>query len=196
MDDQQIRVLIVDDSPLIRQIMSDLIEAAPGVSVAGTAENGKEALKEFERLQPDVITLDIQMPVMDGLQTLQAILEIKPVPIIMVSAQTSLGASITLQALEKGAMDYISKPEGVQHLETLAQDLLRKIRTFAGTNVQRVLETRKLSAQRRQQRIMDRKQHTASLGSQIKAAGDSYLHDKVIALGISTGGPTSSDDNL
>ena len=85
-----IRVLVVDDSALIREIVSDCIAAAAGMEVAGKASNGREGLEMVEALQPDVVTLDVQMPVMDGLEALDAILRRRPTPVIMVSTLTQL----------------------------------------------------------------------------------------------------------
>jgi len=138
-----IRVLIVDDSAVVRTIIADSIAATPGMSVAGTAANGRQTLQMLDLVRPDVITLDIQMPVMDGLTALDAILARRPVPVIMVSSMTKRGANMTLDALDRGAVDYLEKPDyGVKTRTALQEELPRKIRAAAGGDVRRVLEIR------------------------------------------------------
>ena len=111
-----IRVLVVDDSTLIREIVSDCIAAAPGMEVAGKARNGREGLEMVEALRPDVVTLDMQMPVMDGLETLDAILRRQPTPVIMVSTLTQRGADITFEALDAGRSTTFPSPTGCSRL--------------------------------------------------------------------------------
>jgi two-component system chemotaxis response regulator CheB len=194
MSAESVRVLVVDDSPLIREMISDFIREAPGMEVVGVAEDGKAALAAFDRLRPDVVTLDVQMPLMDGLETLDALLARRPLPIIMVSGQTRLGADITLEALERGALDYVAKPDGVRNSAALKDDLLRKIRSVHGTDVQRVMEIRRQRAERRRHRAEERKQRlaqkdlTAVPPPRSETPPVEYA-DKCIAVGISTGGP-------
>ncbi len=187
MADRPIRILIVDDSAVIREIINDYISEAPGLEVAGKARDGEDALAKLESLKPDVITLDIQMPKMDGLQTLDAILQRDPVPVIMVSSLTQLGANITLDALDRGALDYVAKPEnGAGVAAALRDELLRKIRTMAGTDVRRMLRIRKERAERmKRKRALKAVARDEAPVCEIEA---SYA-DKCIALGISTGGP-------
>jgi two-component system chemotaxis response regulator CheB len=184
---RRIRVLVVDDSPLIRQIIADIVAEQADLEVAGMAGNGQQALQMIESLRPDVVTLDIQMPQMDGLETLAAILERCPVPVIMVSSLTQRGASVTLDALDRGALDYVAKPETSTAADrTWGEELLRKIRAMAGTNVLRVLEIRRERAARL-------KASMASAGGRPPVSSDAgtaqYVADKCIAIGISTGGP-------
>ena len=187
MASRNIRVLVVDDSPLIREIITDFITEAPGMKVAGIANDGRHALEVFDDVRPDIVTLDIQMPRMNGLETLDALLKRRPVPIIMVSSLTQRGADATLDALERGAMDYVTKSEGVQGTaDGLRDHLLRTIRAMAGTDVERVLHARKERERRRQERRTARRDktgRTAPQGQEIE------LEDKCIAIGISTGGP-------
>ena len=147
---EEIRVLVVDDSAVVRSIIADSIAATPGMKVVGTAGDGRRRMEILDALRPDVITLDIQMPNMDGLATLDAILARRPVPVVMVSSLTKLGANITLDALDRGAVDYLAKPDyGAKTRSALREDLPRKIRTAAGLDVQRILEIRRQRKQRR-----------------------------------------------
>jgi len=182
---RSIRVLVVDDSILIREMICDQIAAAPDIEVVGRAADGRKALEIIDAVNPDVVTLDIQMPKMDGLATLDAILERRPVPVIMVSALTQMGANTTLDALERGALDYVPKPQGSpESSAVLGEELLRKIRTAAGTNVQRILEIRRERKIRREKR--KEQQHVPK---RVSTASPAELVDKCIAIGISTGGP-------
>jgi two-component system chemotaxis response regulator CheB len=132
-----ISVLVVDDSVVMRRLVSDILAADPGIEVVGTAPNGKVALAKIPQLNPDVITLDIEMPVMDGLETLTALRALYPkLPVIMFSTLTERGASATLDALERGASDYVSKPAHVgsvvASMEAVRSQLIPKIKALAG----------------------------------------------------------------
>lgn len=118
------RVLVVDDSAVCREMICDFINEAPGIEVAGSAQDGRDALAQIETLRPDVVTLDIQMPRMNGLETLDAILSRNPLPVIMVSALTQRAADITLDALERGALDYVAKPDGAASVKDSLRDEL------------------------------------------------------------------------
>jgi two-component system chemotaxis response regulator CheB len=182
MASSKIRVLVVDDSALMREIIGDFIKAAPDMELAATAPDGLKALALAESLRPDVVTLDIQMPQMDGLETLTRLLQRSPLPVVMVSSLTQLGASITLDALERGAMDYIGKPDSAAAVAaTLGEELLRKIRAIAGTDVGRILRIR--------QERKARQQAAAPRAAEPAAEAAQFLADKCIAVGISTGGP-------
>jgi two-component system chemotaxis response regulator CheB len=124
-DAGRIGVLIVDDSALMRRLLSDLLGSAPEIKVVGTARDGREALVETIRLKPDVITLDVEMPEVSGLEALPALLAAHDAPVVMISALTQEGAEVTLQALELGAFDFLPKPQRNQLAELRAsRDLL------------------------------------------------------------------------
>jgi len=128
-----IRVLVIDDSALMRQILSDLLSRAPGVTVAGTARDAHEGRELIKTLNPDVITLDVEMPGMDGLAFLERIMMLRPMPVVMVSSLTRTGADATVRALELGAVDCVAKPGGSdgRGFEIMAAELLEKIRVAA-----------------------------------------------------------------
>ena len=109
----QIKVLVVDDSSLVRRIITDILESDPQIKVIGTADNGEAAVKMANKLDPDVITMDIEMPVMDGLTALKRIIATNPKPVIMMSVFTQHGAEETFKALEYGAVDFIPKPSSM-----------------------------------------------------------------------------------
>jgi two-component system, chemotaxis family, protein-glutamate methylesterase/glutaminase len=139
----RVRVLIVDDSALMRRLLSDLLSSAPEIEIVGTARDGREAVLQTARLKPDVITLDVEMPEVSGLEALPAILAVHLAPVVMVSALTQEGADITLQALELGAVDFMAKPERNQLAEMRAsRDLLvGKVLAAAQSRVRRPRRT-------------------------------------------------------
>jgi len=113
----KLRVLVVDDSAFMRRIISDLLAEDPGLEIAGRARNGLEAVRMVSELQPDVVTLDIEMPVKNGLEALREIMRICPTPVVMVSSLTQEGANETMQALDAGAVDFVTKPSGTISLD-------------------------------------------------------------------------------
>lgn len=132
-----VRVLVVDDSVVVRKLITDALSADPDIEVVGTAANGRIALAKIPQLRPDVVTLDIEMPVMDGLETLNHLRSSHPaLPVIMFSTLTERGASATLTALERGARDYVTKPGNVGSLaeskEAVRRQLVPKILGLCG----------------------------------------------------------------
>src|SRR3990172_6291749 len=117
-----IRVMVVDDSAVVRAMICDAVSRTPEMEVVGTAADGHQAIEVFRTTQPDVVTLDIRMPVMDGLEALDALLSIRPVPVIMVSSLTQLGAEITLEALDRGAIEYVAKPDSAAESQVTLQE--------------------------------------------------------------------------
>jgi chemotaxis response regulator CheB len=107
---EKIRVLVVDDSALMRKLIPQVLQRDPSIEVVGTAMDGEVGLRKLEELKPHVVTLDLDMPRMDGLEMLRQITRKHRVPVILVSAQTERGASVTLKALALGAFDFVTKP--------------------------------------------------------------------------------------
>jgi len=176
-----IKVLVVDDSAFMRKAIENMLKKEPNIEVVGFARNGVEAIEMVQKLKPDIITLDIEMPQMDGLTALRKILEISSIPVIMVSSLTTEGAEATLKALEIGAVDFIPKDKSFASLGIMKieDQLIEKIKTFAG---------RKVIA-----KAATMKQATPVTPTQLppKKTGAIDGNKKIVAIGTSTGGPQS-----
>lgn len=133
----QTRVLIVDDSALVRQTLSKILGGDPGIEVVGTANDPYEAREKIKRLNPDVLTLDVEMPRMDGIQFLRNLMRLRPMPVLMVSSLTEKGAQVTLEALDLGAVDFVSKPKfDLAHsLEDYAEQITAKVKLAARARI-------------------------------------------------------------
>src|ERR1700719_3093908 len=136
---KKIRVLIVDDSAFMRKVLETILVTDENVQVVGHAKDGREAVRLSESLKPDVITMDINMPVMDGLQATAEIMTTNPRPIVVVSSESREGADSTLRALELGAIEFVAKPtSGVDlDMQSVREELLRKVRMAAKVRVVR-----------------------------------------------------------
>lgn len=177
----KIRLLIVDDAVVIRRLLADCFAGDPDIDVVGTAANGQIALAKLPQLNPDAITLDMEMPVMDGLQTLAAIRKThRTLPVIMFSTLTERGASATLDALALGASDYVTKPANVGSvgaaMQRVRNELIPKIRALCGRNTA----------------------PAEPIGGEIKAVAPRPQYGliapaqvDVLAIGVSTGGPNA-----
>ncbi|HEX8884343.1 MAG TPA: response regulator, partial [Noviherbaspirillum sp.] len=135
----KIRVVVVDDSALIRSVLREIIDSQPDMEVAGVAPDPLVAREMIRRLDPDVLTLDVEMPKMDGLDFLEKLMRLRPMPVVMVSTLTERGSEITMRALELGAVDFVTKPKisiqtGMREYTELITD---KIRAAARARVKR-----------------------------------------------------------
>lgn len=164
----QIKLLIVDDSILIRRILTDILQKDEQIQVIGTARDGEDALEKVARLKPDVVTMDVEMPKMNGLTALRRIMQTNPTPVVMISALTQREALLTLKALEMGAVDYVPKGQSPLEMNTMQEELISKIKTAASANLapaRPVLQA-----------------HYASTNTR---------SEKVISIAASTGGPAA-----
>lgn len=178
-----ISVLVVDDSALVRRLVTSVLEQADGIEVVGTASNGEVALRKVDELKPDLVTLDIEMPVMDGLTALRELHRRHPrLPVIMFSTLTQSGAAATLEALSAGASDYITKPtNGVSLTASLIEvgdQLVPRVRALAGRNNRPTLPP-----------ALANSQPKPPVATRPGARPQRAIVPRVIAIGSSTGGP-------
>lgn len=172
----KIRVLVVDDAVVMRRLIANVLEADPELELAGSAPNGKLALQKIPQVNPDVVTLDVEMPEMDGIETITEIRKLYPhLPVIMFNTMTRRGALATLDALARGATDYVTKPanvgsvsEGIERLET---ELIPKIKAYA--------------------RSKSQPSPVSMPPHDLRAPGAASATCSLIAIGSSTGGPNA-----
>jgi two-component system chemotaxis response regulator CheB len=172
-----IKVLIVDDSALMRALLTEIIGGAPDLVVVGSAPDPIAAREMIKTLNPDVLTLDVEMPKMDGLEFLGRLMKLRPMPVVMISSLTERGSEVTLQALELGAVDYVAKPraENVSLLQGYAEEIRDKIRAAHGAQLRRHVAAPVAPA--------------APRGAEPLAGVSSrLLTERLIAIGASTGG--------
>ncbi|NLF82409.1 MAG: chemotaxis response regulator protein-glutamate methylesterase [Candidatus Gastranaerophilales bacterium] len=162
---KKINVLIVDDSLFMRRMISDMLKEHPRINVAGMAENGEAALKMVQALSPDVVILDVEMPVMDGLETLEKMNKIRPTPVIMLSSFTKRGAETTIKAFELGISDFVTKPDANTRIDLIKDELITKILVAKLSNKQMQVEIPYINKKLRSTK------------------------EKIVVIGSSTGGP-------
>ncbi|MBQ0131419.1 MAG: chemotaxis response regulator protein-glutamate methylesterase [Comamonas sp.] len=184
---KKIRVVVVDDSALVRSLLSEIINRQHDMECVGTANDPLVAREMIRELNPDVITLDVEMPKMDGIDFLGRLMRLRPMPVLMISTLTERGAEVTMRALELGAVDFVAKPRvGVANgLSQLATEIVEKIRVAAVAHVHRTVERAAQAAAK-----------SAATGSTTVAAAPvssatllgRLSTEKLIAIGASTGG--------
>ncbi len=176
------RILIIDDSAFMRKSLSIILSSDPSIEIVGTAPDGMEGVELAKRLRPDLITLDIEMPRMDGLTALKIIMKDCPTPVIMVSSLTTQGAEATLKALELGALDFISKEMSFVsvNITKIKDELIQKVKTIA----------RSSAIRRRYQKPLEEIQGS-DIRARIKTGMIPKFGCRAIVLGVSTGGPLS-----
>jgi len=170
-----IRVLVVDDSALMRKILTKMLSEADDIELVGTAMDGSFALKKVEDLRPDVVTLDLDMPNVDGLTALKQIVDRLQIPVVLVSAHTEKGASITFEALSAGAVDFVTKPQRLLStpLDALGATLIEKIRVAAGVKIHR----------------FDARPRTSREPTPVPTSSVPNGSHHLVVIGASTGGP-------
>jgi two-component system chemotaxis response regulator CheB len=169
----KIRVLVVDDSALMRKLISSLLEKDPEIEVVATAIDGCFALAKVEQLKPDVVTLDVDMPRMDGLTALGEMVSKHHTPVVMLSSLTTRGAALTMQALEKGAIDFVCKPTNNAKLADMSDELILKVKTAARANAM---------AFTTQPPVVPVKKAPSTIGQGRRS-------NRIVAIGASSGGP-------
>lgn len=183
--EQLINVLVVDDAVVVRRMVTDILAAEPGIRVVGTAPNGRIALQKVTQLQPDILTLDVEMPELDGLSTLKELRRTHPrLPVIMFSTLTDRGTAETIDALASGASDYVTKPANVGSVSTAQQrireQLIPKIKALCGhPDAVPPLASPSLRS------------NPAASVAPVRMATASSGSPAVVAIGVSTGGPNA-----
>ena len=177
-----INVLVVDDSAFMRRAITKMLENEPDVHVVATARSGEEAIAKAEQVNPDIITMDVEMPGIGGLEAVRQIAAHHRVPIIMVSTLTRDGAETTFRALENGAVDFIAKPDAAYtNMNEVARDLVRKIRTFARRGARPFVESPL-------PRVAERQAPPAPPSQHPRQGREPFA---CVAIGTSTGGPVA-----
>ena len=204
--DLMLKLLIVDDSALMRRHLTQLFESE-GEFIIRHARNGKEAVRENREFEPDVVTLDINMPEMDGISALSLIMAERPVPVIMLSSLTTKGAIATFEALNLGAVDFVPKPDGTISLsvDDIARELITKVRSAARAKLRSARATHSTAsssaapstrATENLARKTERPSHRASRPTSDSMHTAVGVRDKVVIIGVSTGGPRTLEDIL
>jgi len=186
----KVKVLIVDDSALVRKLLSDMLATSSDIEVVGVAQDPYIAREKIKELTPDVLTLDVEMPRMDGLTFLKNLMRLHPMPVVMVSSLTEQGADVTLRALENGAIDFVTKPklDLAEGLGEYRDELVEKIMTAAA-----VSETALLM---RSDALKTVRKNSADAVIEKKTGKFYRTTDRLIAIGASTGGTEAIKDVL
>lgn len=185
-----IKVLIIDDSPLVRNMLSEILNSDPGIDVVGTAANPNIARDKIKSLKPDVLTLDIEMPEMDGVTFLRNLMRLRPMPVVMVSTLTEQGADITFEAMELGAIDFITKPKTdfANTIEQYAEELIRKVKIASIARVQTFDPSRSEKLSLDNLTHVDPANSADAILDKTGSRKPFKTTDKLIAIGASTGG--------
>jgi len=188
---KKIRVVVVDDSALVRSLLSEIINRQSDMECVGAANDPFIAREMIRELNPDVITLDIEMPRMDGLEFLGRLMRLRPTPVIMISTLTEHGADVTLRALELGAVDFVSKPRVglTDGLAEISTQIVEKIRIAASAHVRRIALTEPAAEAQTLTRIK-------AFSASAHVSGSSFSSEKLVFIGASTGGTEAIKDIL
>ena len=181
----KIKVLVIDDSALIRQMLTELLNNDPEIEVVGAAQDPFIARDKIKQLKPDVLTLDVEMPRMDGITFLRNLMRLHPMPVVMVSTLTEKGADVTFEALELGAIDFVTKPniDVAKQLEHYAEELIEKVKVAATAKVRAITDrVRDTSKDVKNSADVVLEKRSAPSATTLKTT------DRIIAIGASTGG--------
>ncbi len=185
-----IKVLIVDDSALVRQVMTEILNADKDIEVIGVAHDPYDAREKIKKLKPDVLTLDVEMPKMDGITFLSNLMRLHPLPVVMVSTLTEKGADITFEALDLGAVDFVSKPkiDVAEKLAEYADEICNKVKIASTVNVSKISDRRARLANQAGAMDVAPKLSADAVLEKRKSKRPLKTTEKIIALGASTGG--------
>jgi two-component system, chemotaxis family, protein-glutamate methylesterase/glutaminase len=180
--DKKIKVLVIDDSALMRKLLSEILASDPEIDVVGTAADAYVARDKIKSLNPDVLTLDVEMPRMDGLSFLRNLMRLRPMPVVMCSTLTQAGAETALDALALGAVDVVGKPtaDATHSIKHSAQEIIAKVKMAAGVKVRASTE--------RAPRVVEVSRDAGAVLAKRPMAKVSSSTDHIIAIGASTGG--------
>lgn len=172
----KIKVLIIDDSAVMRKVLTEILSADKKIEVVGAAADPYIAREKIKQLNPDVLTLDVEMPKMDGISFLKNLMRLRPMPVVMISSLTEAGADIALEALDLGAFDYVSKPklDVAQKIQDYSKEITDKVKAAAKANI-------------RPAAISSGSEHNAGT-TRIKPSSGFATTEKIITIGASTGG--------
>src|ERR1700730_5426707 len=179
---KKIKVLVVDDSAVMREMLSEILRSDSAIEVVGTAPDAYVAREKIKALNPDVLTLDVEMPRMDGLAFLRNLMRLRPMPVVMCSSLTQHGASVALDALSLGAVDFVAKPVvDVAHgIKDAAQEIISKVKMAAHAQIRPLVDPPAMI-------VADR--HDAGVVLPKRSAPTHFATtDRIIAIGASTGG--------
>ena len=198
---QKTKLLVVDDSAFMRKLISDFFSDHRQIEVIGSARNGKDAIKKIEQLKPDVVTMDVEMPEMNGMEALKEIMQKYPLPVIMLSSTTKRGAENTLMAMEYGAVDFVAKPSGSISLDLhkIKDELVRKVEEASKVTVSKLKKPFRKSTvagqairhpfNNEESKVKSLLKPTVNIDIPIKKTEWSKTSKKIILIGTSTGGP-------
>ncbi len=186
----KIRVLVVDDSAFMRKVLQKIISSDPALEICGEAKDGREAVEQSDLLKPDVVSMDINMPRMDGLEATELIMSRNPRPILIVSSESREGAEVTLKALQLGAIDFVSKPSGAIDLDmsSVREELCRKLKMAAKVRVVRTATRSKLPQPEGESSL---EALSAKSRENSNGAGRGAGRFPMVVVASSTGGPAT-----
>ena len=180
----KIKVLVVDDSAVVRKILTEILQSDPDIDVVGTAADPLIARNKIKELNPDVLTLDIEMPRMDGITFLKNLMRLHPMPVVMVSTLTEKGADITFEALEVGAVDFVSKPRQdlANQLTQYAEEIIQKVKTAAVAKIRAKVDVEGSG------NTVSSLKSSGLIRKSPRISGTSRSSRRIVAIGASTGG--------
>lgn len=188
---EKIRVLVADDSAFMRKLIQEILLTSGRIEIAGTAGNGEDAILKTIKLKPDVVTMDIEMPVINGIDALKTIMKEAPVPVVMLSSTTTAGAENTFLAIQNGAVDFIAKPSGTisLDLEKISDEIIGKVLAASKANISGLSKIHQGKNFFPAAKTNSRKIELYSSSIKQRAASWEKSTKKIVCIGTSTGGP-------